>query len=91
MLLPNIKFYKIRLLKEFLQHTSQSRDKLFEELVNNATDPVIYKRRFRMLQHLDQYESQIIKKIYDFETDDPNDLTPDLLLGGLKQVLNRSA
>jgi hypothetical protein len=91
MSLPNIKFYKIRLLKEFLQHTGQSRNMLFEELVNNATDPVIYKRRFRMLHHLDQYESQIIKKIYDFDTDDVADLTTDTLLSGLFQVLNRSA
>lgn len=46
---------------------------LQKELQEKASDPVIFKRRFRMLSQLSEYESQIYKKIYSFETDDCQD------------------
>jgi hypothetical protein len=44
------------------------------ELITYATDPVLYTRRLRMLEHLSEYESQILRKIQMFETDDVEDI-----------------
>jgi hypothetical protein len=87
----NIKFFKIVLLKNFLQKTQQARQQLFDELSINAIDNVLYNRRYRMLIHLNQYEEQIIKKIQDFDTTDPSDLSINVLAQGLNNILNRSA
>jgi hypothetical protein len=89
----NIDYYKIKILKEFLHQTEQARTNLLNELIINATDPVIYKRRFRMLMHLGQYEIQIIKKIQEFDTDDVHDFHSGYtkLLSGLNFILNKSA
>jgi hypothetical protein len=87
----NTKFYKIKLLKQFLERTDLARKTLFNELIVNATDPTVYKRRFRMLQQLNDYETQVLKKIYDFDTDDIADLDLEKLLMGLRPILNRNA
>jgi hypothetical protein len=88
---PNIKYHKILLIKNFLEHTHQARNQLFDELVINATDPTLYHRRFRMLSQLSQFENQIIKKIQDFDTDDVNDLSMDMISRGIAAVLHKSA
>lgn len=87
----NVKFYKILLLKNFIEQTSQARTQLLNELAINATDPTLYMRRVRMLAQLSQYENQIIKKIQDFDTDDVKDLSMNNLSLGLHFVLNRNA
>jgi hypothetical protein len=89
----NIDYYKIKILKKFLQQTEQARTNLLNELIINATDPVIYKRRFRMLSHLNHYEEQVIKKIQCFETDDVHDFEIGYrnLSVGLHFILNKSA
>jgi hypothetical protein len=87
----NVKYYKVVLLKNFLEKTCQARTQLFDELAVHAIDPVLYNRRFRMLSQLGQYESQIIKKIQNFETDDVGDLFPDKFFNGIEAILNRSA
>lgn len=87
----NVKYYKIVLLKDFLEKTNQARMQLFDELAVHAIDPVLYKRRFRMLTQLNQYEEQIIKKIQNFETTNPSDLSIDVLSNGLRVILDRSA
>jgi hypothetical protein len=69
-----IKFYKIKLLKKLLGQTAQIRQELFNELVNNATDPVIVKRRLRMLRQLNLYENQLTTKIQNFDTNDIADI-----------------
>lgn len=90
----NIKYYKIKILQKFLHETSVARNRLLHDLAVNATDLTLYKRRFRMLGHLNQYEDQVIKKIYDFDTDDVDDFSNsnlDSLLDGLRCILNKSA
>jgi hypothetical protein len=52
---------------------NNQRTLLEKELQEKASDPVIFKRRFRMLSQLADYESQIYKKIYNFDTEDFND------------------
>jgi hypothetical protein len=70
----NLKFYKIKLLEKFLTDTAAERVKLLDELKVNATDPTIVLRRYRMLKHLSMYETQIIEKIQNFDTDDVKDI-----------------
>lgn len=85
----NLKFYKIKLLTEFLKDTATARSQLLDELTVNATDSTIVKRRLRMLRHLSQYEDQIIKKIQDFETDDVEDFNSAKF--EIDSVIHRSA
>lgn len=85
----NTKFYKIKILKEFLASTQTEKKILFEELIDHAIDPVIFKRRLRMIQHLNSYENQIIQKIQDFETDNVQDF--EKVLFNVRAVVNRNA
>ena len=62
-----------------------------QELIANATDPVVFKRRIRMLKHLNLYETQIISKIQNFETDNVDDLNSFDFISGLKTIMNRSS
>jgi hypothetical protein len=77
---PNIKFYKIKFIKEFNEKCDFERQQLINEMIDNATDPTIVKRRIRMLEQLAEYQVQIYKKVEALETDDPTDyliyLTP---------------
>lgn len=70
---PNIKFYKLKFIKEFNQRCDWERSQLINEMIENATDPTIVMRRIRMLQQLAEYQVQIYKKLENFETDDPAD------------------
>lgn len=85
----NLTFYKSRLLSQFLEDTAQARKKLLEELVVNASDPIIFKRRFHMLKQLSHYESQIIEKIYNFDSDNPDDF--DIKFFHLNNIIDRSS
>ena len=89
----NAKYYKIKIVKKFLTITNQARVNLLNELVVNATDPILYKRRLRMLEHLSQYECQILEKIRDFDTDDVQDfnVASQNILTNLQLILNKSA
>lgn len=65
----NQTFFRIFLLTEFLDRVQSIKQKLRNELIDNASDPTILMRRFRMLSQLSQYESQIIAKIEHLDTD----------------------
>jgi hypothetical protein len=62
-------------------------------MYNTAIDPTLFKRRFRMLAQLADYESQIYKKIYDFDSKDINDYTQALhqIVREIKNVTDRSS
>ena len=85
------KFFKIKSIKKLLQQTTHTRNQLLEELITEATDPVIVKRRIRMLKHLNLYENQLLEKIQNFETDDLNDLINFDPNTTIKHIVNRSA
>ena len=89
----NDKFLKLCVTEKFMQATDQQRKLLFQDLVNNATDNVIFMRRFRMISQINQFESQGINKIYQFETDNPDDYTHGLsvLLSELNSVASKNA
>jgi hypothetical protein len=74
-----IEYFRIKLLQQFLEATARSRSGLLTDLVNKATDPVIVMRRFRMLRQLAEYESQIVAKIQNFDTDDILDFSRDFI------------
>jgi hypothetical protein len=65
------------------------RETLLAELINNATDPVKRMRRARMLSQLSMYESQIIKKIAELETDDVSDFLDSNF--EIDAIVNRNA
>lgn len=84
-------FFRLHMLTQFLDEVKQHREQLLHELINRATDPVIRMRRFRMLSQLSQYESQIINKIANIETDDVTDFFVNDLTLELMKVINRDA
>jgi hypothetical protein len=57
---------------------------LQQELYKYASDSVLFKRRLRMLSQLAQYESQIITKLYNFESDNIEDYVL-----GIQEAVNR--
>lgn len=87
----SVKFYKIKLTKKILDQINQTRGRLLEELVTNATDPNIYKRRIRMLKHLNLYENQLLEKIHNFQTDNVFDLLDFDPSPDIRSIINRSA
>lgn len=57
-----------------------------------ASDATLFKRRFRMLSQLAEYESQIYKKIYQFQGDTIDDYTTAVgpILAEIQYVTNRN-
>ena len=39
---PNIKFYKIKFIKEFNEKCDFERNQLINEMIDNAIDPIIF-------------------------------------------------
>jgi hypothetical protein len=87
----NIKFYKIKIIKEILTKFNQVRTQLLDELAVNATDPTIVQRRIRMLKHVNLYENQLIAKVQNFQTNDVNDLNTFNVDYYIGEITNRSA
>lgn len=86
-----IKFFKLKLIKKLLHQTDQARTRLVAELIDNATDPTIVKRRIRMIKHLNLYENQLLDKIQNFETDDITDITDFNPNKTIQHIIHRSA
>ena len=87
----NFDFYKLKLVQDTVQLISDAKFKLLKELLTHASDPTIKMRRFRMLKQLSQFESQIIEKIWRFETDDCHDLFLNNILSEIQLVVSRDA
>jgi hypothetical protein len=83
-------FFRIKLLKDFLNETQKARQQLFNELVANATDPVVFMRRYRMLAQLSLLESQLIEKIYNIDTDCEDDFKGTEYRQHIKYVIDRN-
>ena len=75
------------------KNINDCRTALHQEMYNTAIDPVLFKRRFRMLTQLADYESQIYKKIYQFDSKDINDYAEALrqIVREIQNVINRSS
>ena len=87
----HVNYYKIKTTKKIIEIVNDHRNKLLTELIDYATDPVIVKRRLRMLSQLSQIESQLLSKILSFETDNVNDFNSQLLLKEINCVTNRNS
>lgn len=87
----NINYYKIKLIKKFLEQTAETKEQLLTELVTNATDPTVVARRIRMIKQLNLYEIQLLEKIQQFETNDITDLNNFNPTLWLNYIVNRSA
>jgi hypothetical protein len=66
-------FYKNNLIAEIEKTALSIRTQLFEELIAAGSDQTKYKRRIRMLRHLNLIQAQLLHKVYEFFTDDPSD------------------
>lgn len=84
-------FLRIRMLKNFLSEVQKEKNKLVDELVDNATDPVLRQRRFRMIGQLSSYEAQAIEKISNLQTTDSRDFLKKHFEDELKIVVDRNA
>lgn len=71
-------FLKLLLTQQIVNSIGAERQTLQHELISVAGDPVLLKRRFRMLKQLAMYESQILDKIYNFELHNVNDYHDNL-------------
>ena len=69
-----------------------SKRKLILELQSQAQDPVIAMRRFRMLSQLSAYESQIIAKLWHFQTSSIDDyfLSLSTVMKEIEWIVDRS-
>ena len=90
-MIRQVNYYKIKTTKKLIDIANNHRNKLLTELVDYATDPVIVKRRLRMLSQLSQIESQLLSKIQSFETDDINDFNFQTLFKEISSVTNRNS
>lgn len=85
-------FYKNHLVAEIEKQVSATRQQLTDELIAAGSDPVVYRRRFRMLQQLSTWHAQIINKLFNFETDDPADyLEIRNVMIDLHSIISRNA
>jgi len=69
----NHKFEKLSAIDLLISESITIKQALINELIDAATDDIVFMRRVRMLRQLSEYEHQIIKKIYRFDTDNVND------------------
>ena len=85
-------YYKLVVANITSFFINQQKIRLQQELYERATDPTIAMRRFRMLNQLASYESQIIKKIYEFQSNDMNDyvMAVNQIIAELNHVTDRN-
>lgn len=82
-------FYKAYLINALHQHIQPVRQQLLSELTAAGTDSVVFMRRFRMLGQLADWESQVTKKIYSFETDSAEDYLIEPFVSELNMITSR--
>lgn len=88
----NSVFLKILILDTFVKAVIERREILLDELKTYGCDPVRRMRRIRMLSQLAYHESETIKKINNFESDDIDDWRGfQILIDELDNVIDRSA
>jgi hypothetical protein len=75
----NIIFSKLRLIYTTINYIAESRDQLVKELVGYADDTVRYKRRMRFLVQLAEYEHNLMLKLSQLETNDPEYFNDQML------------
>jgi hypothetical protein len=89
----NSNYYQAWAINELVNCIDTKRKELLFELVSNANNPVVFKRRCRMIKQLCTFESQIITKINRFNTNNLQDYESAVatLLNEIKFVTSRNA
>lgn len=90
----NQTFFKLKTLKDVLKFAAETRNALLAECIEQGgTNPVVLKRRFRMLSQLSQLEADLITKIYNHHEDDAESSihNSDILIGEISAVVNRNS
>jgi hypothetical protein len=90
----NQTFFKLKLLKDLLTESSSVKQALLNECINKGgTDSIVLMRRFRMISQLSQFESDIVKKIYNFEITSLDEFYDDQesIIREISKVTSRSA
>lgn len=87
----NRTFLKINMLEQFLTETHLKKQQLLTELVDNATDPTILLRRYRMISQLCDYEGQVVNKIYNLKSNDINEFFMREYINELEIIINKNA
>jgi hypothetical protein len=85
-------FYKLIVVDVVNKNINYHRTALHRELCQLANDPILLKRRFRMIAQLAEYESQIYKKIYEFSSSrvDDYELATWRIIDEIHNVTDRS-
>jgi hypothetical protein len=88
----NLKLHKIIVITKLSASVNCVRNGLLDELINFASDDNIFSRRMLMLHQLSEFESQAIKKILNFQTDNADDLIDGYnhLISELKMVASKN-
>jgi hypothetical protein len=86
----NTAFLKIKLLNDLLKTTQAQRQQLINEAIIKTNNPVVNMRRFRMLSQLAEYESVVINKIMQLESDDVLDFIDNTYQSEISNIVDRS-
>jgi hypothetical protein len=66
-------FYKNCLIAKIENMVSEQRKKILDDLIASGSDTVAYRKNFQRLYHLTTLHAQLINKVYNFNTDNPED------------------
>jgi hypothetical protein len=69
----NLLYYRLHATEKILVMINEAVTLVQQQLIEHALDHIKVLRRFRMLKQLSQYQAQIIGKIPNLQSDDPND------------------
>lgn len=91
-MIPNHTFYKTVLVYDFLGEVAKVKQDLLNELLIYGSDPVVHMRRIRILAQLSEFESQVLYKIKNFQTNDPADYKlSNIYHQELQEICHRSS
>jgi len=85
------RYFRIKHLKYLIDTCQRHREKLIDELIDNATNDTLVMRRFRMIHELSSFESSMTKKIYNFQTNDVEDFNLAWIDQQISFITNRNA
>jgi hypothetical protein len=86
----NTAFLKTKLLDNLLKDTQAERQRLMDEAIIKTNNPTVSMRRFRMLSQLSEYESVVINKIMQLESDDVCDFIDNAYRAEISNIVDRA-
>ena len=71
--MANVDFYRLKSIHDLLDAVDQHRQRILNALDTDYVDPVARDYHYLHLSELGQYESQLLRKLWQFETSDIQD------------------